>query len=945
MKKEPGMAYDTKKLNKVFAVLAVLLLFAVLWMFVDDYLRPWKAVQLKAIDIKQQHLNDQIAATSKDIDQVALKNFETSLKQAEQELESKATDISRIEREIGEVEKKIYAQNMTNGVWGSKSGEYQFNYEHYNVAKETQKAEIYYKKMKEAQANFDLGRDKLKAFQSEENSLNKKLLEIKNSQMEIDKKIKEIIGARDRLTVAANLNSKSFVWLLRNLPFLDYLDPTVKIKQVVLKRLTDDRYFQQTTKVDRCTTCHVFIDQKGFENQENPYKTHPHVDTLAAGPDSKHPLKEFGCTSCHGGEGHRVNDFNSAAHVPQNEKQKQDWIKKYQWHEPHKVPQPMLPLQYAEGMCIKCHQGVEYLPMAHKLNKGKRLIENYGCYGCHKIEGWADKVKPGPSLLKIAGKITPEFTKNWIWSPHSFNHKSRMPAFFNQANNSNPEFMALNVAEVNSMVEYLYKNSESYTPFAKYTSGDAENGKHLIQTIGCIGCHQVEGIDEPYSKTANMSGPYLTGIGSKVSGDWLKSWILKPAHYQENTIMPKFRLTEKEANDLTAYMLSLKNKTFESLKFEILNPKMRDQLLIEDFSTFETEAAAKLKLSALSEEERTLALGKKSISKYGCYSCHQIAGFDESMPPIGPELSAVGSKPVEQFGFGQQKQVPHTRHDWITNHLEQPSRWDLGVPKKFKDLTKMPNFYLNPEEITSITGFLLGLVNDYVPASGKKILNAREAIAEEGKKVATKYNCYGCHNIEGHIAGVNEVYKDDQNAGPPWLMKEGLRVHSEWLYHFLRNVHPIRTYLTIRMPSFNFSDDEVNKLVAYFAAESDQTMFADLSGKVNWEPGEREAAIKIFNELACTSCHSTGFTNDTAQGPDLHQVKMRLREAWIKKWLNNPQAILPYTPMPNFWDDGKTSAVPGVLDDNPEKQINALVKYLLEMSQNDYPKGTKYKDL
>ena len=51
MKKEPGMAYDTKKLNKIFAVLAVLLLFAVLWMFVDDYLRPWKAVQLKAIDI------------------------------------------------------------------------------------------------------------------------------------------------------------------------------------------------------------------------------------------------------------------------------------------------------------------------------------------------------------------------------------------------------------------------------------------------------------------------------------------------------------------------------------------------------------------------------------------------------------------------------------------------------------------------------------------------------------------------------------------------------------------------------------------------------------------------------------------------------------------------------------------------------------------------------
>ena len=67
--------------------------------------------------------------------------------------------------------------------------------------------------------------------------------------------------------------------------------------------------------------------------------------------------------------------------------------------------------------------------MATKLNKGRELIEQYGCYACHKIEGWQHLKKPGPMLSRIKGKVTKEFAKNWIWSPHAFNPMSKMPAF------------------------------------------------------------------------------------------------------------------------------------------------------------------------------------------------------------------------------------------------------------------------------------------------------------------------------------------------------------------------------------------------------------------------------------------------------------------------------------------------------------------------------------
>ena len=229
------------------------------------------------------------------------------------------------------------------------------------------------------------------------------------------------MGAKERMQVALEkTNYKHPIWALRNLPMIDFLDPTLKIEQIVLKNITDDRYFQHVPKVDRCTTCHTFIDKPGYEDQANPYKTHPNLDMMV-GANSHHPKNDFGCTTCHGGEGHRVRDFQAIAHTPQNEAQAKEWADKYHWHPPHKVMDPMKPLQNTEAACIKCHKGQQRIPGAKVVNKGYELIENYGCYGCHNIDGWEHKVKPGPSLRKISSKVSKSFFKTWVWDPKGFN--------------------------------------------------------------------------------------------------------------------------------------------------------------------------------------------------------------------------------------------------------------------------------------------------------------------------------------------------------------------------------------------------------------------------------------------------------------------------------------------------------------------------------------------
>ena len=161
----------------------------------------------------------------------------------------------------------------------------------------------------------------MKVLTQREKELGKELAQIKDEETQSIKTVEKMTKSLDALLQSKKQKSMNPVFFLRNLPFIDFLDPTLKIRQVVTENITDDRYFRHVPKVDRCMTCHTFIDRPGYENRPNPYKTHPNL-ALMVGDKSPHPMKEYGCTTCHGGEGHRVFDFNSVAHTPQNEKQK-----------------------------------------------------------------------------------------------------------------------------------------------------------------------------------------------------------------------------------------------------------------------------------------------------------------------------------------------------------------------------------------------------------------------------------------------------------------------------------------------------------------------------------------------------------------------------------------------------------------------------------------------
>ena len=71
-------------------------------------------------------------------------------------------------------------------------------------------------------------------------------------------------------------------------------------------------------------------------------------------------------------------------------------------------------------------------------------------------------------------------------------------------------------------------------------------------------------------------------------------------------------------------------------------------------------------------------------------------------------------------------------------------------------------------------------------------------------------------------------------------------------------------------------------------------------------------------------CHSGGFNSEEAQAPNLHYSKLRLRPTWIKRWFENPQLLCRHR-----MSSGKAVKVwKNMFGGDPEKQMNALVKYL-----------------
>lgn len=101
------------------------------------------------------------------------------------------------------------------------------------------------------------------------------------------------------------------------------------------------------------------------------------------------------------------------------------------------------------------------------------------------------------------------------------------------------------------------------TPQPAAPAGDAERGKALTAQYGCNVCHVVPGIGGPQGAL----GPSLAGVGSRPTislgtvrntPENLARYIREPGALNPQSSMPPTSLTEAEANDVAAYLMTLR---------------------------------------------------------------------------------------------------------------------------------------------------------------------------------------------------------------------------------------------------------------------------------------------------------------------------------------------------------------------------------------------------
>src|SRR5205814_3482606 len=128
--------------------------------------------------------------------------------------------------------------------------------------------------------------------------------------------------------------------------------------------------------------------------------------------------------------------------------------------------------------------------------------------------------------------------------------------------------------------------------------------------------------------------------------------------------------------------------------------------------------------------------------------------------------------------------------------------------------------HLSQDEARRITMVVAGLTKDMVSPNRLAAQDPHVRLIEEGRKRVSQHNCRACHVVDGRGRAIASTIAD-ANFLPPDLSPEGGRAQSAFLFNFLKDptVMKIRPWLSVRMPTFHFTDAEANQLVTSFAGE------------------------------------------------------------------------------------------------------------------------------
>jgi mono/diheme cytochrome c family protein len=399
-------------------------------------------------------------------------------------------------------------------------------------------------------------------------------------------------------------------------------------------------------------------------------------------------IKQLGCVACHDIKGHESGIKTEAPDLTyEGDIVQRDWLFSFLTR-PHgirpavKGRMPDFRLTDREALAITEYLGSLVDPEPPKAlgqppPNGKKLSQQeseaarklmskdfFDCFNCHVFGEQKPKGKPeewAPDLLRVKSRINPDFFFKWFQAPDRYRPGTKMPAFFPDKDSGPDDILAGDeTKQAAALRDYLASagKAESFPAYATakatLTNISPTDGRTLVKSLNCTGCHEMAVLPE-----GRKVGPNLTYQGSRVRKEWLIEFLRTPYTIKPEyglmgnpTRMPTFPLSQAELDAVVEYIM------------QVLVDKTADENIAID--------------PALAKQ------GQKLFREKTCDNCHRIRS---SPAGIGPELTDAGKR---------------LRPGWVINFVQKPEHYLE---------TRMPNLKVSPEEAKALAAYVLGPKN------------------------------------------------------------------------------------------------------------------------------------------------------------------------------------------------------------------------------------------
>lgn len=366
---------------------------------------------------------------------------------------------------------------------------------------------------------------------------------------------------------------------------------------------------------------------------------------------------------------------------------------------------------------------------ANDVSSGARVFTSLGCVGCHTAPDAAQTDPARVPLAHVAQKYQPSALLDYLETPEARFHWTKMPNF------------RLNDDELRQLSAYVLAKARK--PEDASVNGDAQRGRQLFRSSGCIQCH-----DLPVER--NDSAPALSRLKEQVDQGCLADAV-------HDHSAPDYKLSQDDRAALRAFL---------------------------------TSGAASLSQDHPSE------IAQRHVQSLNCVACHardqqpdrwaalgdEIAAIERDLPATEekhhatdrPSLTWVGDKLRPQWAEAFIKgEVPYKPRPWMTARMPSFSRYAPALA--------------------------IGMAAQHgLPSNAADNRKPNTELAEIGRRLAGTqggFSCIQCHGI-GSTPPIAPF-----EAPAPNFMYISDRLREDYYHRWMRN--PGRLEPGTRMPQFS----------------------------------------------------------------------------------------------------------------------------------------------